>query len=81
MKLATRMICGHCSREQRLVGSTTACVHCGAEVVRSSGASGYWEGGEGTRDQSRMSRNDPRKFRGLHKTSSKKSERVGQKKH
>ncbi len=39
----------------------------------------YWEGGTGCRDPARMTRKDPRKFRGSKaKTQSRKSMRVGE---
>jgi hypothetical protein len=69
------MICGFCSKEQFYSQKTCA---CGRELTRKAGG-GFWEGGQGTRDRERMSRKDSHKFKGLGKTVSAKSERVGKK--
>ncbi|CAJ0585531.1 unnamed protein product, partial [Mesorhabditis spiculigera] len=58
MKLANRMICGHCSAEQPFVKSKP-CSNCQQMVTRSK--SQFWEGGKGCRDQNKMNRNDARK--------------------
>ena len=50
---ANRMICGFCSREQNY--RPEDCGICHSSVVKKAG-SGFWEGGKGTRDKSRMSR-------------------------
>ncbi|KAI0966141.1 hypothetical protein F4678DRAFT_450193 [Xylaria arbuscula] len=57
---ANRMICGWCSREQNY--SVEACAFCGRSVIGKRGR-GFWEGGKGTRDKTKMSRKDKRKFR------------------
>ncbi|KAL8941506.1 MAG: hypothetical protein Q9216_002188 [Gyalolechia sp. 2 TL-2023] len=57
---ANRMICGFCSREQNY--RPEDCAICRKDVVGKKG-SGFWEGGKGTRDKSRMSRKDPRKYK------------------
>ncbi|KAI1265330.1 hypothetical protein F5Y18DRAFT_49064 [Xylariaceae sp. FL1019] len=57
---ANRMICGWCSREQNY--AVEACAFCGRSVIGKRGH-GFWEGGKGTRDKTRMSRKDKRKFR------------------
>ncbi|KAI1078079.1 hypothetical protein F5B20DRAFT_571817 [Whalleya microplaca] len=57
---ANRMICGWCSREQNY--AVEACVFCGRSVIGKKGR-GFWEGGKGTRDKTKMSRKDKRKFR------------------
>ncbi|KAL9000669.1 MAG: hypothetical protein Q9169_000705 [Polycauliona sp. 2 TL-2023] len=57
---ANRMICGFCSREQNY--RPEDCGLCRATVVGKKGT-GFWEGGKGTRDKSRMSRKDPRKYK------------------
>ncbi|KAI0875803.1 hypothetical protein GGS24DRAFT_272948 [Hypoxylon argillaceum] len=57
---ANRMICGWCSREQNY--AVEACTFCGRSVIGKRGK-GFWEGGKGTRDKTRMSRKDKRKFR------------------
>ncbi|KAI8149743.1 hypothetical protein BJV82DRAFT_549862 [Fennellomyces sp. T-0311] len=72
-ELARRHVCGICSREQAI---KPTCV-CGYEFERSHGNRRFWEGGLGTRSVTLMSRKDPHKHRGQHKTTSKKQERVG----
>ncbi|KAI1632812.1 hypothetical protein F4809DRAFT_645087 [Biscogniauxia mediterranea] len=57
---ANRMICGWCSREQNY--AVEACSFCGRSVIGKKGK-GFWEGGKGTRDKTKMSRKDKRKFR------------------
>ncbi|KAI0198541.1 hypothetical protein F4808DRAFT_435548 [Astrocystis sublimbata] len=57
---AKRMICGWCSREQNY--AVEACLFCGRSVIGRKGR-GFWEGGKGTRDKTKMSRKDKRKFR------------------
>jgi len=82
MKWAGRMVCGYCSVEQSLGEKCTACGKTLAtSATRPSGRrSAFWEGGEGQRDKSRLSKRDPHKFKGSkHKTRSKKDLRVGQK--
>lgn len=46
---------------------------CGKDMTRSSSGTGFWEGGKGTRDRMRMSKNDDRKYKGLMKTKSRKA--------
>ncbi|KAJ3175891.1 hypothetical protein HDU87_005721 [Geranomyces variabilis] len=77
-RLATRVVCGFCSRESAYAPSVLTCT-CGKAMVRERHRGGFWEGGKGTRDRQRMNRNDPRKFAGLSKTVSMKSARVGKK--
>ncbi|KAH8763636.1 hypothetical protein F5883DRAFT_559320 [Diaporthe sp. PMI_573] len=60
---ANRMICGHCSREQNYTPGN--CTFCGRNLV-SKVATGFWEGGKGTRDRVFMSRKDPRKKKRPH---------------
>ncbi|KAF2434269.1 hypothetical protein EJ08DRAFT_627787 [Tothia fuscella] len=57
---ANRMLCGFCSREQNY--RPEDCSICHAVLIGKKG-SGFWEGGKGTRDKSRMSRKDPRKYK------------------
>ncbi|PKS11498.1 hypothetical protein jhhlp_003263 [Lomentospora prolificans] len=57
---ANRMICGFCSREQNY--AVDSCAFCGRSVIGRRGK-GFWEGGKGTRDRTKMSRKDPRKHR------------------
>lgn len=47
------MICGFCSREQNY--RPEDCGICHSSLIKKAG-SGFWEGGKGTRDKSRMSR-------------------------
>lgn len=57
---ATRFICGKCSREQNI---TSSCMYCHYQFdIRSSG---FWEGGKGTRDPTKLNKNDPRKYKRL----------------
>ncbi|KAK6512234.1 hypothetical protein TWF481_001125 [Arthrobotrys musiformis] len=56
---ANRMICGACSREQNY--RPDDCAFCGHSFVSKN--SGFWEGGKGTRDKTKMSRKDPRKYK------------------
>ncbi|TGJ86286.1 hypothetical protein E0Z10_g2474 [Xylaria hypoxylon] len=68
---ANRMICGWCSREQNY--AVEACAFCGRSVIGKKGR-GFWEGGKGTRDKSKMSRKDKRKFRRVGGGEAKKKE-------
>ncbi|KAI1880634.1 hypothetical protein JX265_000874 [Neoarthrinium moseri] len=68
---ANRMICGWCSREQNY--AVEACGFCGRSVIGKKGR-GFWEGGKGTRDKTRMSRKDKRKFRRVGGTEAKKKD-------
>ncbi|QSZ36034.1 hypothetical protein DSL72_007158 [Monilinia vaccinii-corymbosi] len=59
---AKRMICGWCSREGPY--RPEDCAGCGERVIsRRRGGASFWEGGKGTRDKTRMSRKDKRKYR------------------
>lgn len=73
---ATRMVCGLCSREQTF--TKDACKFCHGTATGAA-SSRYWEGGKGTRDQTKLARGDSRKHRGAGKTTSNKSKRVGPK--
>ncbi|MCJ1309811.1 hypothetical protein MMC25_003472 [Agyrium rufum] len=57
---ANRMICGFCSREQNY--RPEDCGICHNSLIKQVGR-GFWEGGKGTRDQARMSKKDPRKYK------------------
>lgn len=57
---ANRMICGWCSREQNY--RPDDCGLCGRNLVGKRGG-GFWEGGKGTRDKTKMNRKDPRKYK------------------
>ncbi|KAJ8063311.1 hypothetical protein OCU04_008541 [Sclerotinia nivalis] len=59
---AKRMICGWCSREGPY--RPEDCAGCGERVIsRRRGGASFWEGGKGTRDKTKMSRKDKRKYR------------------
>lgn len=60
---ANRMLCGHCAHEQLYKDN---CVSCGAAQTRHKSA--YWEGGEGCRNRTLMSKSDSHKYKGLGKT-------------
>lgn len=59
-EFANRMICGFCSREQNY--RPEECGICRSVLTGKKGR-GFWEGGKGTRDPSKMSRKDPRKYK------------------
>jgi len=59
MKFANRMICGFCSTEQPY--SKESCTFCKGSVIKTRSA--FWEGGKGCRDQKKMCKNDPRKYK------------------
>lgn len=71
MELATRMICGYCAKEQAY-GNGKPCVACGSMMTRGSRTS-HWEGGQGCRNQTKMSRNDRQKYANANKTISRKA--------
>lgn len=74
MKLANRMVCGFCGKEQPFQNAKP-CINCNSNMTRVK--SSHWEGGKGCRDQRIMSRNDDRKYANSRmKTVSKK--RAGQ---
>ncbi len=54
MELANRMICGYCSKEQGYTGSKP-CILCGSDLAHVKSSS-HWEGGQGCRNKTRMSR-------------------------
>eukprot|EP00039_Didymoeca_costata_P011389 m.159863 g.159863 ORF g.159863 m.159863 type:complete len:637 (+) comp15159_c0_seq14:255-2165(+) len=74
--LATRMICGKCSKEQNFTNAG-GCVACGFHMGKGT-KSNFWQGGGGSRDTTTLSKKDTRKHAGSSKTESKKSQRVGQ---
>ncbi|CAH8571554.1 unnamed protein product [Dicrocoelium dendriticum] len=65
LELATRMVCGYCSKEQNF-SSTRPCVRCGKTLVGVHSA--HWEGGKGCRNKVTMSRKDTRKYAQTNKT-------------
>ncbi|XP_010894838.2 uncharacterized protein si:dkey-24l11.2 [Esox lucius] len=71
MELATRMICGHCCKEQ-LYSNGKSCVSCGNMMTRGAFTS-HWEGGLGCRSKVKMSRNDKHKYSNSNKTISRKA--------
>ncbi|CAO3591216.1 unnamed protein product [Absidia cylindrospora] len=75
-EMATRHVCGLCSKEQSAVGNKP-CVSCGQEFDKTIGKGAFWEGGHGVRNRTLMNRNDSHKHKGQSKTGSKKQDRVG----
>lgn len=71
MKFATRMICGHCCKEQPFA-TEKPCIGCASFMTKKPTA--HWEGGRGCRDRIRMSRDDNKKFSGASKTISRKAQ-------
>ncbi|VVT53461.1 uncharacterized protein SAPINGB_P003585 [Magnusiomyces paraingens] len=63
---ATRIICGHCSREQNI---SNVCFYCRYEFQTKE--TGFWEGGKGTRDPTKLNRNDTRKHKKMSTPSNK----------
>jgi uncharacterized CHY-type Zn-finger protein len=55
----TRVICGMCSREQNI---SNTCAYCRHRFENKSNT-GFWEGGKGTRDPTKLNKNDSRKFK------------------
>ncbi|ETL93846.1 hypothetical protein L917_08104 [Phytophthora nicotianae] len=72
--LATRMICGLCSKEQ---SSSVKVCSCGNDVASKKTTTHHWEGGTGCRNYFLMSRWDKQKHRGQNKTECTKFTRVG----
>jgi len=64
-----RMLCGYCSFEQ--LEAKDRCANCGRGVTRPRTA--FWEGGEGCRNRTLMSRSDHHKYTGLGKSVSSKA--------
>lgn len=54
--LASKMVCGLCGKEQ----STRTYCSCGMSI---KGKSSFWEGGKGTRDKTKMSKRDKKKYK------------------
>ncbi|KAG6574653.1 uncharacterized protein IUM83_10941 [Phytophthora cinnamomi] len=73
-KLASRMLCGLCSKEQS--SSIKVCA-CGNDVGSKRSTTHHWEGGTGCRNYTLMSRWDKQKHHGQNKTESTKFYRVG----
>ncbi|KAJ8003275.1 hypothetical protein DPEC_G00167730 [Dallia pectoralis] len=71
MELATRMICGHCCKEQSY-SNGKSCISCGNMMTRGAFTS-HWEGGLGCRSKVKMSRNDKHKYTNSNKTISRKA--------
>eukprot|EP01053_Blabericola_migrator_P007515 Blabericola_migrator_1__7514@NODE_383_length_9140_cov_403_746611_g306_i0_p3_GENE_NODE_383_length_9140_cov_403_746611_g306_i0NODE_383_length_9140_cov_403_746611_g306_i0_p3_ORF_typecomplete_len524_score118_21zfCHY/PF05495_12/2_1e03zfCHY/PF05495_12/1e03zfCHY/PF05495_12/1e02zfCHY/PF05495_12/7_9e15Myb_DNAbinding/PF00249_31/6_7e08Myb_DNAbinding/PF00249_31/4_5e03Myb_DNAbind_6/PF13921_6/6_7e06Astro_capsid_p/PF12226_8/0_023_NODE_383_length_9140_cov_403_746611_g306_i012032774 len=61
-EMATRIICGLCSREQP--ANNDSCT-CGSQMTAAK--SRHWEGGKGCRDPTVMSRRDDKKYKLLHR--------------
>jgi uncharacterized CHY-type Zn-finger protein len=68
---AKLVLCGFCSFEQSSVN--TVCSKCGKGFTKEMSGKGFWEGGEGCRDQHLMSSKDKHKFTNSAKTISKKA--------
>lgn len=73
MILATRMICGHCCKEQNYSGSRP-CIACKQHLTKIRSA--HWEGGTGCRDKIAMSKNDQQKYKNMNKTQSNHKKKV-----
>ncbi|XP_002732573.1 uncharacterized protein LOC100368927 [Saccoglossus kowalevskii] len=71
MKLATRMICGHCCKEQPY-SSEKPCISCSNAMTKSRSV--HWEGGQGCRNKVTMSKNDKQKYTSSSKTTSRKQQ-------
>jgi hypothetical protein len=63
--MASRMICGQCSREQNF--GNGLCLFCAFNMVKSSSGQ-HWQGGEGGRDRATLSKKDRKKYAGANKT-------------
>ena len=69
MILAKNMLCGFCSYEQPIKDQ---CMRCGKILTKKVNLGGkHWEGGQGCRNKTFMSKKDSHKFAGLSKTVSK----------
>ena len=84
--VASKMVCGFCSKEQPFEkkGEAAVCRRCGKHLAGSArfgthgGGTRHWEGGQGCRDKTRLDRRDSKKHTGSKlKTRSKKAFRVG----
>ncbi|KAH9523117.1 hypothetical protein Btru_065871 [Bulinus truncatus] len=73
MIMATRMICGHCCKEQNYSGSRP-CNSCGQHMTKIRSA--HWEGGKGCRDKIAMSKSDQQKYKNMNKTQSNHKKKV-----
>jgi len=77
---ANRIICGHCCKEQNF-SPDRPCRSCDQHMTKVRSA--HWEGGQGCRDKTAMSRNDVHKYKNQNKTVSnhkKNSQKNGKKK-
>ncbi|XP_028406973.1 uncharacterized protein LOC114529384 isoform X2 [Dendronephthya gigantea] len=72
MEQATRMICGHCSKEQPF--SQNNCVSCKSSMTAIH--TSHWEGGKGCRNKIKMSRGDDKKYSDKNKTISRHAIKV-----
>ncbi|XP_036391147.1 uncharacterized protein si:dkey-24l11.2 [Megalops cyprinoides] len=71
MEMATRMICGHCAKEQAY-SNGKPCISCAGMMTRGAHTS-HWEGGQGCRNRVKMNRNDRQKYANTSKTVSRKA--------
>ncbi|XP_069758853.1 uncharacterized protein [Narcine bancroftii] len=72
MEMAAWMICGFCAKEQPY-SNGKPCAGCGAMMTKGSHTS-HWEGGQGCRNQVKMSRKDKQKYANSAKTVSRRSQ-------
>ncbi|XP_041367503.1 uncharacterized protein LOC121382082 [Gigantopelta aegis] len=73
MKLANRIICGYCCKEQSY-SPDRPCISCGLMTTKMKSC--HWEGGMGCRDKIKMSKNDSQKYKSMNKTVSRHSQNV-----
>ncbi|XP_029431808.1 uncharacterized protein LOC115075507 isoform X2 [Rhinatrema bivittatum] len=71
MELASRMICGYCAKEQPY-SNGKPCIACG-NMLSKGAHSSHWEGGQGCRNKTKMSRKDKQKYANLGKTISRRT--------
>ncbi|KAH0575305.1 CHY zinc finger domain-containing protein [Spironucleus salmonicida] len=66
-EIAKQMICGYCGKHQSV---QSMCQGCRSDLTRARGC--HWEGGNGCRNQEKMSKKDDKKYRGSWKSRSNK---------
>ena len=72
MELAKHMICGFCAQEQAIFDN---CCRCGKTLTKTTSSKSHWEGGNGCRNKTTMSKKENKKFSGLSKTLSNRAQR------
>ena len=60
-EIAKTVLCGHCAFEQVV---SKMCVKCGKSFTKNEAKQGFWEGGKGCRNKSKMSSKDSHKYTG-----------------